>query len=116
MTAIISTMMIALGFINGLIIANLLWSEKIKKMNRLLDEAIDLQLESDQKIDELKDELKKEQAEHDVFVSQLQRLITPHVRLPAPQGPLERCCECTDSEDEEFVCPTSPELDQPNME
>ncbi len=110
MTAVVSAVMIALGFVQGFMIAQLFAAQEIGKMRRLLNEAVDLQLESDQRIDELETELELEKLQKDQLVEQMRRVIIPHTRLPPPEGPLERSQACSDSDSEcEFKCPCSPE-------
>lgn len=110
MTAVVSALMIALGFVNGFIVASLFKVQEVEKLRGLLDQAVDLQLEADQRIDELETELELEKFQKDELVEQMRRVLIPHTRLPAPVGPIERSRACSDSDSEcEFKCPCSPE-------
>ena len=110
MAAIVSALMITLGLVNGMILTRLFVSDEIAKLKKLLNDAVDLQLEADQRIDELENELEFEKLQKDELVEQMRRLLVPHTRLPPPVGPIERSRACSNSDSEcEFKCPCSPE-------
>lgn len=129
MTAIISAIMIALGFTNGLIVSDLVNAIYINKLQGALDRAADTMFEKDQQIDELK---KKLEQEKDLNLNLIQKLSDEKQRntdilasvqnvvevydeclprvIEAPRGPLKRSRACMESDSEpEFEQPISPE-------
>jgi septal ring factor EnvC (AmiA/AmiB activator) len=133
MNAILSIIMIALGFINGMIAATLLDkfdNEKLYRKNQRLllsleslEETVDdiqeeaqqiekltLQIHSlDEMINYMKEDAVRMAAKNTEILNQLNKFIAEQDNLPAPQGPLERSrLYSSDSEDEEFNPPISP--------
>jgi len=130
MTAIISAIMIGIGFVNGFVMSDLLDTSYINKLREALNRAADAMLEKDQQIDELKEQLEKEkdlnielikalsdekQKNVDILES-VQNVVTEYdsclPRLDPPRGPLKRSRRCFESDSEsevEFVLPTSPD-------
>jgi hypothetical protein len=131
MTAIVSSIMIAFGFVSGLIISDLLNTESLNKLHNALNQAADKMFKKDQQIDELKEALEKEkdlnlelieclarekQKSLDILES-VQNVVDEYdVCLPRivepPRGPLKRSRACMESESDSedgFVCPTSPD-------
>lgn len=130
MTAIVSVMMITLGFVNGLIITSVYNSVYVDKLHNALNQATDTMFEKDQQIDKLKEDLENEK---DLNIDLIKKLsyekqrcadILESVktvvsdydsclpRIDAPRGPLKRsrrCLEIDTESDSEFVPPTSPE-------
>ena len=118
MTAIVSTIMIMLGFVNGMVVMSILDSSHYGKLRSLLDKAIDRKFESDQLIDELQKKLDEEKQEKDKLVEQLRGIVKTYERIVPPEGPLERskCYYDTDSDDEEeFPNPASPDVQTGSM-
>jgi hypothetical protein len=110
MSAIVSVIMIGIGFLNGMIVATLLDKYEIGKTEKRLEKVLDEKFELEQQIDELKEEIESERQQKDELVSKLNMLVRQHIRLPPPEGPLERSRVCSfDSEDQDFDCPISPE-------
>ncbi len=113
MTAIVSAIMITLGFMNGMIVATMVQKSHSAKLRYLLEKAIDRKFESDQMIDELHKKLDEEKQEKDKLVEQLRGLIRSYERILPPEGPLERSkCMCEsdcESDEEEFPNPASPD-------
>ena len=115
MTAVVSVTMIALGFLHGAIVATAIHTYQTQ---RILDKAIDEKFEADKRIDELENELEYQKQEKEDILNHMRIILSYHSRLPAPVGPVERsenCCD-SDSEDETFECPTSPDLTPDNKE
>lgn len=113
MTAIVSAIMITLGFVNGMMIMSLIDTAYSAKLKNLLNKAIDRKFEADQMIDELQKQLADEKQEKDKLVEQLRGIVKTHERIVPPEGPLERskCVyEDSDSDDEEFPNPASPDV------
>jgi hypothetical protein len=118
MIAIVSTIMVALGFMNGMIAGSMIETTRTMKLKQLLSKAIDRQFESDLMIDELKKQLAEEKQEKDELVDQLQDLVQIYQRIIPPTGPLQRSTHTYDSEsdDEEFSNPASPDVPLHNKE
>lgn len=131
MTAVISTIMITFGFVTGLIVSDLLHIEYIGKLRKTIANAVDIMLEKDQEIDDLKLKLDQEKDLNleliECLAREKQRTLDvlasvkgvvdeydeclPRVLEP-PRGPLKRsraCMEDSDSEDENEY-PISPDL------
>ncbi len=131
MTAIVSSIMIAFGFMTGLIVSDLLNTERINKLQNTLNRATDIVFEKDQQNDELRVKLMNEckanvelldclarekQKSLDILAS-VQNVVDEYdVCLPRimepPRGPLKRSRACMESESDSedgFVCPTSPD-------
>lgn len=117
MTALVSTLMIAIGFMNGMIVSSVLNSFHNAHLKSMLDKAIDLKFEADKRIDELEEEIRLEKADKNKLIDTLRNAVSQYQELPPP-GPAERsdnyCESC--SEDEEFDCPISPDLNPNNKE
>ena len=116
MTAIVSAIMITLGFVNGMLVATMIEKSYSVKIKHLLNKAIDRKFEADQMIDELQKQLDEEKQEKDKLVEQLRALVRNYERILPPEGPLERSkyyCD-SDSEDETFPNPASPDALQSN--
>lgn len=112
MTAIVCTIMIALGFANGMIITSIIDSAYSARLEKLLMKAIDQKFQSDLEIDELKKQIEDEKKTKSELVSQLRTIVRNHEPALPPPTNLERSncmCESEDSDDE-FVCPTSPDV------
>lgn len=117
MTAIVSAIMIALGFMNGMMVMSFIDATHSAKLKYILSKAIDQKFESDQLIDELQKQLADEKQEKDKLVEQLRGLVKTYERMAPPQGPLERSkCVCvSDSDsDDEFPNPASPDAQTNN--
>jgi len=117
MTAIVSLVMIGLGFANGMIVTNMLQTARIYKLQQVLDNAIESAFQKDQLIDTLNEELTIEKQRADQLLATLQCVMSTYERVPPPPGgPLKRSRACmehdeSDSEsDEDFKCPTSPDV------
>ena len=115
MTAIVSVMMITLGFLHGAIVATAVHTFQTQ---RILDKAIDEKFEADKRIDELEIELENEKQEKADLLNHLRDVVGYYSGLPPPAGPVERSKNCygsdSDSEDDTFECPTSPDLTPDN--
>lgn len=115
MSAIVSAMMLAIGFLNGAIVATALHTYRTQ---HILDKAVDDKFEADQRIDELEQQLEAEKQEKADILNHLRHVVGYYSDLPAPTGPVTRSENCCESEDEEcdFECPTSPDLNPSNKE
>jgi ABC-type lipoprotein release transport system permease subunit len=117
MTAIVSTLMIILGFVNGMVVMSILDALHYEKLKSILNKAIDRKFESDQLIDDLQKQIADEKQEKDSLLEQLRGIVQTYQRIVPPQGPLERSNivydDSDDDEDEEFSNPASPDV-QPN--
>lgn len=111
MTAIISLIMIGLGFLNGMIVATLLDKYEIEKINRRLMKVLDAKFETEQQLDDVREELEKERHEKDQILTRMISIIRQNMRLPPPEGPLTRsqAISDTDSDDDDFPNPASPD-------
>ena len=111
MTAIVSAIMITIGFVNGMLVATMIEKSYSEKTKHLLNKAIDRKFECDQMIDELNNQLAEEKQQKDRLVEQLRALVRNYERILPPEGPLERgTCYCdSESEDETFPNPASPD-------
>lgn len=113
MSAIVSAIMITLGFVNGMMVMSIVDAAHSAKLKYVLSKAIDQKFESDQLIDELQKQLAEEKQEKDKLVEQLRGLVKTYERMVPPQGPLERSnCVCvSDSDtDDDFPNPASPDV------
>jgi hypothetical protein len=118
MAAVVSAMMIALGFVNGMLVCSFINSFRTAHLNSMLDKAIDLKFDADKRIDDLEHELSQEKKEKKRLLSALRTVVSEYSDLPPPEGPAVRSnhyCE-SDSEDGDFECPTSPDLNPNNKE
>lgn len=110
--AIVSTIMIILGFANGIVVATVYDSFEFAKMNKLLNKAIDQKFESDKMIDNLKAELENERQEKMSLVNHLRDIVRGYT-VEAPRGPIERSENACDSDsdcEEDFSSPASPDV------
>ena len=114
MTAVVSVIMIALGFMNGMIVASLLDKHEIEKTFKKAQKVLDDKFELEHQVRELSDELEKERMEKEEILTKLNSIVRQYEVLPKPEGPLERSkCVCEDdseSDDEEFTNPASPDV------
>jgi len=116
MIAIISSIMIGLGFINGMLIASLIDWYNLGRTTSMLEKVLDKKFELEKERDELEEEIEKEREEKEELLCRLNSLLRQYTRLPPPSGPLERsrvCTEDSDSDDESSY-PVSPEPAQYN--
>lgn len=112
MTAIVSVIMIALGFANGVIITSMIDKAYSARLEKLLYKAIDQKFQADLEIDELKQALEDEKKSKAELVSQVRMVIRSHEpSLPPPKSLERSTCVCDSDSDceDEFVCPTSPD-------
>jgi len=110
--AVLSIIMISLGFIQGCSITKILNEDRVKKIDNMLSIAIEKKFEADKKIDELEKQLEEEQHAKQELVNQLSCLVNRHSYLPPPERPLKRSRYCSeDSCDQTFVPPSSPTCD-----
>lgn len=110
MTAVISSIMMGLGFICGMFVSSLIDMEDMAKLQLRVAIVKTENAKLSAEVNYLNTELDKERLEKEDLVKKLEDLVRPYIRLPPPTGPLERCegCSDTDSEDE-FDCPISPD-------
>lgn len=114
MTAIVSVMMIALGFIQGHIMTKMIEESHVKKLEQKLEEAVDTVFQKDLEIDELIEELTKEKESKQQLIDQLRCLTNVYSSLPPPEErPLKRSRAYleSDSEQEELDLPISPNVE-----
>lgn len=91
--------MIALGFMNGYIIAYGLYLEKELRLNKKLQEAIDRKFEADQEIDELNERYSKLLEKYTYYSTLIYKLnndlskgpVDTSGLPPLPVSPLARC-------------------------
>jgi len=114
MTAIVCTIMIALGFLNGMTVTTLLDKHDIEKMNKRLAKVLDDKFDLERDLDDLREELEHERREKEQILAKLNSIVRQFSPLPPPEGPLERsqAVSDSDSEDEEFPNPASPDAVQ----
>ncbi len=107
--SVISTIMICLGFMNGYIVAYGLSLEKILKLNKKLQEAIDQKFELDKEVDELNEKYNKLLEKYSYY-STLICNISNNLKQtdlyddlpPLPVSPLVRCnSPCYENEDDD---------------
>jgi hypothetical protein len=108
MTAIISVIMIGLGFVNGMIVSTLLDKAEVSTLNCQLLREKQKSTNLQDTIDDLEDELVELKAEKEQILRSLTEIVHRSRYLPPPQGPLERSTVEPESEDETFECPISP--------
>ena len=110
MAAVISLVMMGLGFMNGMVITTLIERNESARLNALLEKTLEQKFNLEKELDSLKEELEYERDEKDELVSKLGSLVRQYSNLPPPCEKLERCelYYDSDSDDEEFECPTSP--------
>lgn len=114
MSAIVSAMMLAIGFLHGAIVATAIHTFRT---NYVLNRAVDEKFEADKRIDDLESELEDEKQEKEDLLAHLRSIVGYYTQLPPPSGPMTRSEHCCDSDDEEnFECPTSPDLNPDNKE
>lgn len=117
MTAIVSVLMLGIGFLNGMIVTTLLDRNDVEKVYSRVKQVLSDKFELEQEVDSLREELAKERLEKEQLVSKLSALVNQHTRLPPPSGPLERSRACSDtSSDNESSIPTSPDGVQNNKD
>ncbi len=120
MISIISAIMVVVGFSNGMMITTLFDHCENRRLRNLLGKALDMKFELEKKIDELNEELKEERKEKNELLQKINGVLKQYMSLPPPSGSLERCegcCSDHDSETEdEFNCPTSPDVKQSSTE
>jgi hypothetical protein len=109
MTAIISVIMIGLGFINGMIVSTLLDKAEVCTLHCQLLKEKQTSTRLQDTIDDLEEDIVDLKAEKERILRSIAEIVHQSRHLPAPQGPLERSTVEPDSEDEEFECPISPE-------
>ena len=117
MAAIVSTIMILLGFVQGSILTKLIQQDERRKVEEKLEEAIELKFQADLRIDELEEELEREKQSKNELLNSLNLLVTKHTYLPPPDRPLKRSRVASEySDDEDFECPTSPDVKLSSMD
>lgn len=112
MAAILSTIMIGLGFLNGMMVTTLLDKFQIEKTSTRLQKLLDSKFELEQELDEVKEDLARERHEKEQILAKLNSIVRQFTPLPPPEGPLERSQACSDvsSDDEGFPNPASPDV------
>jgi hypothetical protein len=111
MTAVISLLMMGLGFLNGMIITTILDKSETGKINARLEKVLDQKFKLEKEVEDLKEELEYERYEKDEVVARLRSIVRQYGNLPPPCERLERSGLYADSEDGEFDCPISPSED-----
>jgi hypothetical protein len=107
--AILSFIMITIGFVEGCTITKFFQDQRVKEVENKLQKAIEDKFTADLRIDELEQKLEKEKQTKQDLVNQLSCLVNKHSYLPPPDRPLKRSRYCSEGScDETFVCPTSP--------
>jgi hypothetical protein len=111
MSAIISAIMLTLGFVNGIVVMTIVDTYYSDKLKTRLEQVLDAKFETEKKVDRLRVELAEARLEKANLLVKLNSIVTEYAGLPPPEGPIERsrACSDSDSEDEEFNCPTSPD-------
>lgn len=109
MSAIISTVMLALGFVNGIIVMTIIDANNSIKLKTRLEDVLDDKFETEKKLDTLRAELTQERLAKTNLLARLSSIVSEYGNLPPPEGPIERSRVCSDSDDEDFNCPTSPD-------
>lgn len=112
MTAIVSIIMIGLGFVNGMVVATLIDKYELEKLYRRAQKVLDDKFELEQQVRELSDELESERMKNEEILKKLGAITRQYQYIPPPQGPLTRseAVSEADSEDEEFPNPASPDV------
>lgn len=114
MTAILSVIMIGLGFMNGMIVTAALDKYEMTKLNARLADSFEDQIILERRILRLKEELDNERDEKETLLTKIRTVLFEHTILPPPEGPIQRsdaCCNSdSHSDDDDFTCPTSPDV------
>ena len=102
MTAVVSVIMMGIGFIHGMIVSTLLDKCEVARLNGLLGRALEAKFSVEKKLDDVKGHLKDERIEKQNIVSRLHHIVRLFTDLPPPEGPLERSeCYCVSESDSE---------------
>jgi biopolymer transport protein ExbB/TolQ len=119
MTAIVSLIMLGLGFVNGMIVTTLLDKLEVAKASARVQKVLDDKFDLEQEVDELREELELERRVKNHILEKLNSIVRQHQELPPPQGPIQRSClnpeSDSDSEEDDFNCPVSPEPNPGHM-
>lgn len=116
MTAILSILMIGLGFINGMIAENLLSKSAEQTLRReLLTEKQKLERLQDT-INDLQDDLEELRVENEQIIQSLETIVGRSRHLPPPVGPLERAVAVVGPREDDVSCPTSPDANPSCMD
>jgi hypothetical protein len=117
MTAIVSLIMLGLGFVNGMIVTTLLDKLEVAKASARVQKVLDDKFDLEQEVDELREELELERRAKNHILEKLNSIVSQYQPLPRPQGPIQRSClnPESDSEDDDFNCPVSPEPNPGHM-
>lgn len=110
MTAIVSVIMIGLGFLNGMIVTTLLDKHEIIELHARVEKAEEENKRLQKKIKNLEEDLEDEQEDKEDLLNQLKGLLSKHMNLPPPTGPLQRSQACSDEMEEGEHFPTSPDV------
>ena len=110
MTAIIAAIMVGLGFMNGMIVSTLLDKVEVHALHCELRKEKQKTAHLQNTIDDLEDDMAELKAEKEQILRSLRDITEQYPHLPAPEGPLQRSEGNSDSEDESFECPISPEV------
>lgn len=116
MTAIVSVIMLGLGFINGMVISTLIDKYEVGRMSFLLLKSDDKIAKLEKQIDDLKYDLEYETDAKEELLSKMNSLIREYTSLPPPPGPLERSQVCNGEDDMDAEHPTSPDLNPNNKD
>lgn len=114
MTAIVSVMMIGLGFITGMAVTDFMNNVEIKMLRTVLQRAVEQKFKTDQLLDDLRNQANKEKHKKEELLTKLLTIVKGCEPLPPPE-PLTRsdCMYCdSDDESEDFVNPASPDPKQ----
>jgi hypothetical protein len=117
MIAVVSTIMIGLGFLNGMMVTTLLDKYQLSEMHTRTEKVEQENNRLQRKISFLEDELEDERAEKEELLQKLNSVVRQFSRLPPPDGPLHRSQACSEANSsDEFTCPTSPFPNPGSME
>ena len=110
MTAIVAAIMVGLGFMNGMIVSTLLDKVELHALHCELRKEKQKTAHLQNTIDDLEDDMAELKAEKEQILRSLTNIVAQSQPLPPPIGPLQRSTGESDSEDESFECPISPEV------
>jgi uncharacterized membrane-anchored protein YhcB (DUF1043 family) len=110
MSAIISVIMLTIGFVNGVVVMTIIDAAYSEKLKNRIEQVLDAKFETEKQLDRMRVEVAEERLAKANLLAKLNSIVSEYAGLPPPEGPLERsrAYSDSDSEDEDFDCPTSP--------
>jgi hypothetical protein len=109
MTAIVSVLMIGVGFINGMIMSTLLDKSEADELHRQLLKERQKSASLQGTIEDLEEAVETLERDNAQIIRVLSTIVDRSRGLAPPEGPLDRSSAELGPQDEEFCCPTSPD-------